>query len=116
MDILTKHDQLLGYKMLEKRCMNLVMDLLSKPSILGVVLAGITVFHLAVNKLRTHFLLRRIPGPPQSSFIWGEEWELYHSTPGSLYSSWHKRYGSVVRFSGAFGVHLKILFQLEQII
>ncbi|PFH54737.1 hypothetical protein AMATHDRAFT_134704 [Amanita thiersii Skay4041] len=49
------------------------------------------------------FVLRHVPGPPPPSLLWGEEWHLYTSHPGSLYSSWHKNYGKVVRFSGVFG-------------
>ncbi|RXW17419.1 hypothetical protein EST38_g8446 [Candolleomyces aberdarensis] len=79
------------------------MDLLDKLPALVAIFAGFTVVRIAVDKVRTHLSLRKIPGPPVSSYLWGEEWELYHSAPGSLYTSWHKRYGPVVRFSGAFG-------------
>jgi hypothetical protein len=58
------------------------------------------IYDSAVSKL----LLRPIPGPKASSFIWGEEWKLYSRPPGQPYAEWHKRYGPVVKFRGAFGV------------
>lgn len=50
--------------------------------------------------------LRHVPGPNRSDFIWGEEWRLYHTEPGSLYVDWHKEFGQVVKFTGAFGVSI----------
>ncbi|KAF5375269.1 hypothetical protein D9758_000084 [Tetrapyrgos nigripes] len=47
--------------------------------------------------------LRHVPGPKCSSLIWGEEWLLYHSLPGSHYVKWHSQFGKVLRFTGAFG-------------
>jgi len=47
---------------------------------------------------------RRIPGPDAPSLLWGEEWELYHGPPGVRYIDWHKNFGKVVKFNGAFGV------------
>jgi hypothetical protein len=85
-------------------------NLMEKLPALVAILGGLTLARIAFGKVRTHLLLKRIPGPPVSSYLWGEEWELYHSAPGSLYTSWHKRYGSVVRFSGAFGVALSSHF------
>lgn len=52
------------------------------------------------------FALRRVPGPHQIDLIWGEEWKLYHSEPGSLYVDWHKEFGKVVKYTGAFGVSI----------
>ena len=102
----TKHPRIIKkYKGRPRgRGVNQIMDLLEKLPALAAILAGLTVARIAFDKVQAHLLLRRIPGPPVSSYLWGEEWELYHSAPGSLYTSWHKRYGSVVRFSGAFGV------------
>lgn len=62
-----------------------------------IVFVSRYIFHL----LLTRRVLSRIPGPPPSSLLWGEEWNLYQSAPGSPYIEWHKRYGKVVKFSGA---------------
>ncbi|KAF8845290.1 cytochrome P450 [Paxillus ammoniavirescens] len=48
-------------------------------------------------------VLRRIPGPKNCSWLWGEEQNLYYGTPGTRYLEWHRKFGKVVRFSGAFG-------------
>ncbi|KAG6887487.1 hypothetical protein C0992_012062 [Termitomyces sp. T32_za158] len=53
--------------------------------------------------LKVRLALKHIPGPRPSSLLWGEEWLLYHSLPGSTYLNWHKEYGKVVKFTGAFG-------------
>ncbi|KAG7090808.1 hypothetical protein E1B28_009892 [Marasmius oreades] len=47
--------------------------------------------------------LRSIPGPNPSSILWGEEWALYHTAPGSQYVKWHREYGKIVKFRGALG-------------
>ncbi|KAF8922183.1 cytochrome P450, partial [Mucidula mucida] len=47
--------------------------------------------------------LKNVPGPRSPSWLWGHEWLLYHSPPGSHYVDWHKRFGKVVKFAGAFG-------------
>ncbi|KAF8213574.1 cytochrome P450 [Mycena galopus ATCC 62051] len=73
--------------------------------------AAFTAFALTffvVGKFLIHFIsarafLRHVPGPPASSFIWGEEWNLYHDAPGSHYLEWHQRYGKVVKLRGACG-------------
>jgi hypothetical protein len=52
--------------------------------------------------------LRHVRGPNPSSIIWGEEWKLYSNEPGSLYADWHKEFGMVVKFSGAFGVCINL--------
>ena len=49
-------------------------------------------------------ILRNLPGPEPSSLLFGEEWELYRTTPGSRYLEWHRSFGKVVKFNGAFGV------------
>ncbi|KAF9229533.1 cytochrome P450 [Gyrodon lividus] len=48
-------------------------------------------------------ILRRIPGPKSCSWLWGEEQNLYYDAPGAHYLDWHRKFGKVVRFSGAFG-------------
>lgn len=62
--------------------------------------------------MSTRLIFRSIPGPEPSSLLWGEEWELYHGVPGSLYLDWHKRFGRLVAFSGAFGVSIFYFFDL----
>jgi len=49
-------------------------------------------------------LYATIPRVHCSSFFWGEEWKMYTSAPGSLYSKWHGLLGRSVAFTGAFGV------------
>jgi len=72
-----------------------------------LLLLGFNVVVVARHILHA-FLVRRtfnhVPGPIPPSLLWGEEWDLYHSLPGSLYFNWHKRFGKVVAFTGAFGV------------
>lgn len=58
------------------------------------------VYYLVLSRR----LLDRLPGPKAPSLLWGEEWKLYSSTPGQPYARWHKRYGTIVKFRGAFGV------------
>lgn len=69
---------------------------------LGFLIVCMTryIFHL----LLTRHVLSHIPGPPPSSLLWGEEWNLYQSVPGAPYVEWHKKYGKVVKFSGALWV------------
>lgn len=75
-------------------------------SILFLGLAFIVVYFLKLiwRLVTVRFVLRHIPGPKASSLLWGEEWCLYHNTPGSQYAAWHNEYGKVVKFTGAFGV------------
>ncbi|KAF8912957.1 cytochrome P450 [Gymnopilus junonius] len=68
---------------------------------LGFSLAIVT--HYALHSIVTRRAFRHLPRPPISSFLWGEEWELYHRIPGSLYTDWHRRFGGLVAFTGAFG-------------
>lgn len=64
------------------------------------------LLRLIHHRLTTRLALRNIPGPKCSSWIWGEEHKLYYSTPGVHYVEWHRSFGSVVAFPGAFGVSL----------
>lgn len=66
---------------------------------------------LLVERLAKAFWIRSrpypnsiVPGPWTSSYLWGEEKELFTTTPGLLYTSWHKRYGGIVALRGCFGV------------
>ncbi|CAK5279903.1 unnamed protein product [Mycena citricolor] len=61
------------------------------------------VGHFALHLLSSWALLRHVPGPPSSSFLWGEEWNLFYNSPGSYYCTWHKQFGRVVKFRGACG-------------
>jgi hypothetical protein len=70
----------------------------------GVVLVLFVRF--VYNLVLSRHLLGRLPGPKAPSLLWGEEWKLYSSIPGQPYACWHKRYGAVVKFRGAFGVCL----------
>lgn len=76
---------------------------------LSLIILGFTLVVLVrhiLYTMSTRLILRGIPGPKPSSFLWGEEWELYHRVPGSLYMDWHKRFGKLVAFTGAFGVNI----------
>ncbi|KAF5356064.1 hypothetical protein D9756_004016 [Leucocoprinus leucothites] len=67
----------------------------------GIVL---TIFIRFVHDLViSRLLLSPIPGPKSTSFIWGEEWKLYTRPPGQPYMEWHRQYGPVTKFRGAFG-------------
>jgi len=76
---------------------------------LALIVLGFNFFILAryvLHSLSISRSLRHIPGPSAPSLLWGEEWDLYHDSPGALYSNWHGRFGKLVKFSGAFGVRL----------
>ena len=82
---------------------------------LSLVILGFTLVILArhvLHTISTRLIFRSIPGPKSSSLLWGEEWELYHRVPGSLYLDWHKRFGKLVAFTGAFGVSISQFFDL----
>lgn len=51
----------------------------------------------------------------KSSWIWGEEHKLYYSTPGVHYVEWHRSFGSVVAFPGAFGHRILSITDLKAI-
>ncbi|KAF9523587.1 cytochrome P450 [Crepidotus variabilis] len=65
----------------------------------GLFLLGQLLYHT----LSTKHAFRSVPGPRPSSWIWGEEWNLYNDLPGKPYEDWHRHFGKVVAFSGAFG-------------
>ncbi|KXN81097.1 hypothetical protein AN958_06051 [Leucoagaricus sp. SymC.cos] len=81
----------------------MLSTLLYKIFLFSCGIALVSFVHFMYNLLSTRLLLRPIPGPKASSFIWGEEWKLYSRPPGEPYMEWHKRYGPVVKFRGAFG-------------
>ncbi|KAH7883794.1 cytochrome P450 [Phlebopus sp. FC_14] len=61
------------------------------------------VLRFTHQRVSARLVLRQIPGPKVSSWLWGEEQSLYYNAPGACYLEWHRRYGKVVKFSGAFG-------------
>ncbi|KAF8973678.1 cytochrome P450 [Flammula alnicola] len=69
--------------------------------VLGFNLVIMTRYLLHSFSMRRAF--RYVPGPAASSLLWGEEWQLYHGLPGKPYLDWHKRFGKLVKFTGAFG-------------
>ncbi|KAJ7071431.1 cytochrome P450 [Mycena amicta] len=71
----------------------------------NVALAGVSIVLLRFLRhlFSSHLALRHVPGPKSPSLIWGEEWKLYHSAPGSHYLGWKRKFGKVVKLSGAFG-------------
>ncbi|KAJ3789675.1 cytochrome P450 [Lentinula aff. detonsa] len=73
------------------------------PILLCLVVAFYFCLKFVAHILTTRHALRHVPGPRPSSLIWGEEWLLYHSTPGAHYVRWHRQFGKILRFTGAFG-------------
>jgi len=76
---------------------------------LALIILGFNLFILAryvLHSVSMRRSFRHIPGPKAPSLLWGEEWELYHGSPGALYIDWHGRFGKLVKFTGAFGVRL----------
>ena len=82
----------------------MILSLLYKLALvsLGFNLVLLTRFLLRSLYVKRSF--RQVPGPPSSSLLWGEEWELYNGAPGEPYVQWHNRFGKLVKFRGAFGV------------
>ena len=80
---------------------------------LGIVCL-IRFIHL---RLSARLALWRVPGPKPHSYLWGEEQILYHDSPGSHYVEWHRKFGKIVRFSGACGVRLSVfIVRLTEIV
>ncbi|THU91655.1 cytochrome P450 [Dendrothele bispora CBS 962.96] len=71
--------------------------------LLAVTSLGACVLRYVFHLVSIHRILGHVPGPKRSSLVWGEEWALYHSRPGSHYVEWHKKFGKVLKFTGAFG-------------
>ncbi|KAJ7225974.1 cytochrome P450 [Mycena pura] len=74
----------------------------------NAVLASFTLVIIFVGKFLVRSIsgriyLHHVPGPISSSRLWGEEWNLYRNAPGSHYLTWHRKFGKVVKFNGAFG-------------
>ncbi|KAJ3758954.1 cytochrome P450 [Lentinula raphanica] len=80
--------------------------MIAHPLYFALLPAVFILYHLAHfigHILFTRHALRHVPGPHPSSLLWGEEWLLYYSTPGAHYVRWHRQYGKVFQFTGAFG-------------
>ena len=74
---------------------------------ISLFLFGFNLFlftRCAFHAISVRNILRHLPGPEASSILFGEEWELYRTTPGSRYVEWHSTFGKVVQFNGVFGV------------
>lgn len=80
---------------------------------LGFNLVMLTRYLLHSLSMKRAF--RQVPGPPASSLLWGEEWELYNGPPGKPYVDWHKRFGKLVQFTGAFGVRTQPEFDCDAV-
>ncbi|KAJ6519371.1 cytochrome P450 [Mycena sanguinolenta] len=78
-------------------------SLFTNAPLAGFVLASFVVGKFVIHFISARISLRHVPGPLSSSFIWGEEWNLYHDAPGSHYLEWHRQFGKVVKFRGACG-------------
>ncbi|KAF8640554.1 hypothetical protein AX17_000216 [Amanita inopinata Kibby_2008] len=77
--------------------------LLHNLSLLSLGFAIIICARFIAHNISVRHALTHVPGPKPSSLLWGEEWLLFSGTPGSLYLQWHRKFGKVIRFSGAFG-------------
>ncbi|KAG6857610.1 hypothetical protein H0H87_010178 [Tephrocybe sp. NHM501043] len=78
-------------------------NLVSNVSIVLSGFALLLLLKVALRFTKVYLALKQVLGPQPSSFLWGEEWVLYHNPPGSAYLKWHKEFGKIVKFSGAFG-------------
>ncbi|KAF8167803.1 cytochrome P450 [Crassisporium funariophilum] len=81
----------------------MILPLIYKLLLLTLGFIVVVLSRHVIHAMSTRLTLRKIPGPKTSSYLWGQEWELYNGIPGSLYLCWHKRYGKLVTFTGAFG-------------
>lgn len=62
------------------------------------------ILRTIVRTWRFRSALSHIPGPKPTSWIWGNDWDVYVAAPGQLFKEWADRYGGAVRSHGAFGV------------
>ncbi|TEB31341.1 cytochrome P450 [Coprinellus micaceus] len=49
--------------------------------------------------------IRRLPGPPSSSFIWGNMKEIFDAENSTLHEQWVKEYGKTIRYKGILGMN-----------
>lgn len=82
----------------------MLTKLLYKLALIGLGVVSVCLLKFISHLLSVRRALRHVPGPRASSWIWGEEWNLYHNRPGIFYKDWHEKYGKLVRFTGTFGV------------
>ncbi|KAL1704429.1 cytochrome P450 [Schizophyllum commune] len=71
------------------------MDYVLHAALLLLTFVLVSVARYLIHILSARSVLRRVPGPSPSSWLWGEEWDLFHTAPGSRYLSWHKHFGKV---------------------
>ncbi|KAH7104721.1 cytochrome P450 [Auriculariales sp. MPI-PUGE-AT-0066] len=69
---------------------------------LGGAFVSVWLLRLAL-RFHKYRSFRHIPGPPVGHLVWGHEWQMYNSPPGSLYADWAQKYGRLVQFDGCFG-------------
>ena len=82
----------------------MILWLLYKLALVSLGFNLVLLTRYLLHSLSMKRAFRQVPGPPASSLLWGEEWELYNGSPGKPYVDWHRRFGKLVRFTGAFGV------------
>ncbi|KAJ6626885.1 cytochrome P450 [Mycena sp. CBHHK59/15] len=78
-------------------------SLLMNAALIASALIFLASVKFIVHLISACIFLRQVPGPISTSLLWGEEWNLYHSAPGSHYFQWHQQFGKVVKFRGACG-------------
>lgn len=86
----------------------IIVMFIAMASVLQAVPAFVCVFiiRFIYRQVVVRYTLRHVPGPKASSIIWGEELKLYHNAPGSVYADMHRKFGKVIKFTGAFGVSI----------
>ncbi|KAJ7480191.1 cytochrome P450 [Mycena galericulata] len=67
--------------------------LINNAALAGLVYALYAGSKVFIRLLSARVSLRHVPGPSPTSFLWGEEWNLYHNPPGSHYLEWHQQFG-----------------------
>ncbi|KZV79535.1 cytochrome P450 [Exidia glandulosa HHB12029] len=72
------------------------------------VLAFVAVWALRtiIRVWRFRSALAHIPGPKPTSWLWGNDWDVYVTAPGKLFKEWAAQYGGAVRSHGAFGAQM----------
>ncbi|KAJ7293784.1 cytochrome P450 [Mycena rebaudengoi] len=80
-----------------------MLSLLFSALLACLVLAVFTAAKFIISLVSAQRYLRHVPGPSSTSFLWGQEWNLYHNPPGSDYYEWHRHFGKVLKFRSACG-------------
>lgn len=61
------------------------------------------------NSSASHVVhLSDLPNPKSPSWLWGNEWEMYITSPGQKYMEWYHTFGRIFKFKGALGVSVNI--------